>query len=60
MKDRTKPQVDRFKEAARELEADHDGASDELMGRMAKMKPEPRKKPPSGRDGKTEDKKPGQ
>jgi hypothetical protein len=34
-------QSDRFKEAARELEADHDGASDKLMGRMAKMKPEP-------------------
>jgi hypothetical protein len=53
-------QSDRFKEAARELEADHDGASDKLMGRMAKMKPEPRKKPPPRKDGKPEDHKPGQ
>lgn len=50
-----------FIKKARELEADYESDADALMGRMAKMKPEPRekKKPPRKRD-KPEDHKPGQ
>lgn len=41
-----KSQSDKFREAARELGAEEDGGADELLRRMAKMKREPRKKPP--------------
>jgi hypothetical protein len=46
-----KKQSERFREMAREIGADEDEHSaDTLMGALAKMKPEPRKKPaPHGR-----------
>jgi hypothetical protein len=39
-----KKQIDRFKEAARELEADDDEAKfNEKLGKLVKPKPEPKK-----------------
>lgn len=44
MTDKPKPQLDKFKEAARELEADEDEARwDERLKKVAKGKPEPEK-----------------
>ncbi len=41
-----RPQIDRFREAARELGCeDSTAASDALVGRMAKMPPKPHTKP---------------
>jgi hypothetical protein len=42
MTDKPKPQLDKFKQAARELEADEDEARwDERLKKVAKAKPEP-------------------
>jgi len=42
--DKDKPQLDKFKEAAREHEADEDEARwDERLGKLVKVKPKPEK-----------------
>lgn len=51
-------QVEKFREAAKELGAEDDRGADELLRRMAKMKPEPRSKAPPKSDDKPT-KKPG-
>lgn len=44
MTDDKKPQIDKFKEAAREHEADEDEAHwDERLGKLVKVKPKPEK-----------------
>lgn len=44
MSDKPKPQIDKFKDAARELECDEDEARwDERLKKVAKGKPEPEK-----------------
>lgn len=44
MTDKPKPQLDKFKEAARELEADEDEARwEERLKKVAKAKPDPEK-----------------